>query len=79
MSEELVKESIEGEREGHKGEVAHFTFTAHKAKQMRERFSSSLVVGRTAGARDVQSERVVSCLGSAEALAALSQLPQPSS
>ena len=28
--------------EGHKGEVAHFTFTAHKAKQMRERFSSSL-------------------------------------
>ena len=43
----MEKESIDGGREGGRdragrGEVARFTFTAHKAKQMRERLSSSL-------------------------------------
>ena len=42
-SERGVGERIHwAKKAGHKGEVAHFTFTAHKAKQMRERFSSSL-------------------------------------
>ena len=47
MSEKLEKESIDGGREGGRdragrGEVARFTFTAHKAKQMRERPPSFL-------------------------------------
>ena len=44
---------------GHKGEVAHFTFTAHKAKQMRERFSSSLSFCQTD--RTEGRNKVVNC------------------